>query len=346
MNNLPRQKLCEVISKYGQSLCDEPKQCEALLRDLCGQYSGEIFVLMSALKNGVAKELLSSKKNIPTEMLLARLTKQIHDRLYLAEDAVKWAVESWALALGIIVKIEENHFKVEVKGERKQINQEVVPEVIFVKGGTFKRGERGLFDNRTTITLSNFWMGKYPVTVKEYKAYCNATGNQMPSLPSWNQGESFPIILVCWYEAVTYCAWLSQITGLKFRLPTEAEWEFAARGGLKSNQFKWAGSNNPNFVAWFDKNSGSSSHPVGEKQPNELGIFDMSGNVSEWCFDWYGEYSPEPETNPKGPKAGENKVVRGGSWKHIDNKSKIFTRDFFWLASKYDHLGFRVLREQ
>ncbi len=211
----------------------------------------------------------------------------------------------------------------------KQIDLSVVPELIFVEGGTCKMGRGGLFDNRKAITLNNFSIGKYPVTVKEYKAYCRATGKQMLSLPNWNLGKNFPMIMVCWYEAIAYCEWLSKITNSRFRLPTEAEWEFAARGGLNSNQYKWAGSNNPNLVAWFDKNS-NSTHPVGEKQPNELGIFDMSGNVFEWCFDWLD---------------AENKVIRGGSWKHIASKSKVFETDYFWPGSKFDDLGFRVARD-
>ncbi len=139
----------------------------------------------------------------------------------------------------------KSNVQTKVPEKSKQIDLADVPKLIFVEGGTFKMGRGGLFDNSKTVTLSNFSIGKYPVTVKEYKAYCRATGKQIPSLPDWNLGENFPMIMVCWYEAIAYCEWLSQITNSHFRLPTEAEWEFAARGGLNSNQYKWAGSNNP-----------------------------------------------------------------------------------------------------
>jgi formylglycine-generating enzyme len=132
-----------------------------------------------------------------------------------------------------------------------------------------------------------------------------------------NQSEyNHPVIHVSWNDASEYCNWLSLKTGKSYRLPTEAEWEYAAKGGSQSRGYTYSGSNNAGDVAWCMENSGNETHPVGQKQPNELGIYDMTGNVWEWCSDWYGKdyYAGSPSNNPKGPSTGWNRVYRGGSW--------------------------------
>ena len=130
--------------------------------------------------------------------------------------------------------------------------------------------------------------------------------------------------------------------GFMFDLPTEAEWEFAARGGNNSKGFKYAGSNNLGDVAWFDNNSGSHTHPVGEKAPNELGLYDMSGNVWEWCQDWHGNYPTEMSVNPKGPNSGSNRVRRGGSWCHGESRCAVSDRRSSSPSDRYCDLGFRL----
>jgi len=162
------------------------------------------------------------------------------------------------------------------------------------------------------VTLSSFWLGKYPVTFEEYDRFCDATDREKPDDEGWGLGRR-PVINVSWDDAQGYCQWLSRQTGKTYRLPTEAEWEFAARGGILSKGFQYAGSNDLGEVAWHKKNSGKKSQLVGEKKPNELGLHDMSGNVSEWCGDWYEDYSTGTQTNPKGPTKGTERVFRSGS---------------------------------
>ena len=138
----------------------------------------------------------------------------------------------------------------------------------------------------------------------------------MGSNPSYWKGPKLPVEYVSWYDCQEFIKKLNALTGQNFRLPTEAEWEYAARGGSKSQGYEYSGSNNLDDVAWYDSNSGDKTHDVATKKPNELGLFDMSGNVLEWCQDWYGRdyYSSSPSSNPTGPASGSYRVQRGGSW--------------------------------
>lgn len=138
----------------------------------------------------------------------------------------------------------------------------------------------------------------------------------MGSNPSYWKGDNLPVESVSWDDCQEFIRKLNSMTGQNFRLPTEAEWEFACRGGNNSRGYKYSGSNYIDNVAWYRDNSGEKTHPVATKSPNELGIYDMSGNVWEWCADWYGDYSSGAPTNPKGPYDGSNRVDRGGSWNY------------------------------
>ena len=198
------------------------------------------------------------------------------------------------------------------------------------------------------MRVGDFSIGKYEVTKAQFVAFLNATVNDLSidgvnvsyqqqlifelskrSRVTFENGnfiivdgkEDDPVNEVSWYGANAYCRWLSQQTGRTFRLPTEAEWEYAARGGSQGKPTKYSGGDNINDVAWYRDNANSQTHPVGTKQANELGIYDMSGNVLEWCSDWYGDeayYQTLKDqgvvTNPKGPESGTARVLRGGSW--------------------------------
>ena len=193
--------------------------------------------------------------------------------------------------------------------------QNLVANMVSVDGGTFTMGgtsEQGsdAYDDEKPVhqvTLSSFSIGKYEVTQEEWEAV-------MGSNPSKFKGARCPVEQVSWEDCQEFIRKLNQLTGKRFRLPTEAEWEYAARGGNKSRGYKYAGGDNLNGVAWYTGNRGSSTHPVGQKSPNELGLYDMSGNVREWCQDWYGSYSSNSQTNPVGPNSGSSRVRRGGSW--------------------------------
>jgi len=229
--------------------------------------------------------------------------------------------------------------------------------MVAVKGGTFQMGSNnGNADEKPvhSVTLSNYYIGKYEVTQKQWK-------DVMGKNPSYFKGRNLPVEQVSWNDVQEFLRKLNQITGKHYRLPTEAEWEYAARGGAQSSGYQYSGSDNTNKVAWYGKNSGNKllsgdwkrskiksnnckTHTVGTKKPNELGIYNMSGNVWEWCNDWYNKtyYKESPKINPKGPSSGVNQVIRGGSW----NDDAVYCRVAFrssWYPAKGNYfIGFRL----
>lgn len=227
------------------------------------------------------------------------------------------------------------------------------PEMISVEGGTFTMGDEWMLgdeDEQPTheVTLKNFKIGKTEVTVAQYRAFCNATGKAMPETPDWGWKDNFPIVNVSWHDAVAYCDWLSEKLGGLYRLPTEAEWEYAARGGNKSSGYKYSGSQSLYSVGWANDNADGRAHAVASKKTNELGIYDMSGNVWEWCMDWYDSeyYANSPNNNPRGPRSGSYRVMRGGSWYSSATDSRVAFRNSGDPSLRYSTLGFRVVLSQ
>ena len=211
---------------------------------------------------------------------------------------------------------EEKSFKTLEEPNQSFTVNGVTFTMIAVEGGTFQMGatsEQGSDadgDEKPvhTVTLSDYYIGETEVTQELWKAV-------MGSNPSIFSGyPQRPVELVSWNDCQEFITKLNELTGENFRLPTEAEWEYAASGGNKSQGYKYSGSNTIGNVAWYDDNSSSTTHDVKTKQANELGIYDMSGNVYEWCQDWYGSYSSGSQTNPTGPSSGSDRVHRGGSW--------------------------------
>lgn len=213
-----------------------------------------------------------------------------------------------------------------------------------VKGGTFtmgatsEQGSDAISDESPThqVTLSSFMIGKYEVTQALWTAV-------MGSNPSSFSGDDLPVEKVSWTDCKTFITKLNSLTGLNFRLPTEAEWEYAARGGNMSQGYKYSGSDNIADVAWYSSNSSSTTHAVGTKQPNELGLYDMSGNVYEWCSDWYGSYSSSSQTNPTGVTSGSYHVLRGGGWVDDDNSCRVSRRDYCSPGFTSNSLGLRLV---
>ena len=160
------------------------------------------------------------------------------------------------------------------------------------------------------VTLNDYYIGETQVTQELWKAV-------MGDNPSCWKGDNLPVERVSWIDCQEFIKQLNKETGMTFRLPTEAEWEFAARGGRKSQGFRYAGGNDIDEVAWYDGNSGNKTHPVKQKRGNELGLYDMSGNVWEWCQDWWQSYPSSSQTNPTGPSEGSRRVRRGGSWDDV-----------------------------
>jgi formylglycine-generating enzyme required for sulfatase activity len=197
-----------------------------------------------------------------------------------------------------------------------------------------------------TVTLSTYYIGETEVTQELWKAV-------MGDNPSYFKSGSLkrPVEQVSWEDCQTFIRKLNELTGKKFRLPTEAEWEFAARGGTKSAGYKYSGSNDINAVAWYDVNAydkgknspGYGTHVVKTKKPNELGIYDMSGNVWEWCSDWYGDYTSATQTNPQGAPSGSARVNRGGSWYNLAGNCRSSYRGYSPPDYRNDDLGLRLV---
>lgn len=274
------------------------------------------------------------------------------------------------------------------------------PNMVLVEGGSFMMGRNNASDKikgaefqnespRHEVKLRSFYIGKYELTVKEYKEFVQSTGRQMPPQPDsswfaehpdtkifyplsktqwWGWKDDLPMHNITWFDAVEYCNWLSEKEGLKkvytfvsknevswdltangYRLPTEAEWEYAARGGKLSKGYNFSGSNNIDEVAWYDNTTRfKGPAKIGTKTPNELGIFDMSGNVWEWCNDYFTSnyYSKSPKENPPGPGGNIYRVLRGGSWHYRADYARIANRDGPMAGFTNYNYGFRLTKNQ
>ena len=236
--------------------------------------------------------------------------------------------------------------KCEYKGEHPDILAEIMRNMVYVEGGTFTMGATAEQKKTTksekpthSVTLSSFYIGKYEVTQSLWKAV-------MGSNPSHFEGDNLPVENVSWNDCQTFLRKLNAMTGKNFRLPTEAEWEFSARGGNWSRGYQYSGSNVLSDVAWYYDNSGSKTHNVGTKAPNELGIYDMSGNVWEWCQDRKGSYSSSAQTNPKGPSSGSLRVFRGGSWFDFAGSCRVALRSSNAPGISYYFFGLRLALSQ
>ena len=211
-----------------------------------------------------------------------------------------------------------------------------------VEGGTFTMGATSEMsepdsDEKPThqVTLSSYFIGETEVTQALWQA---VMGNN----PSYFKGDDLPVERVGWDDCQTFINKLNNLTGQRFRLPTEAEWEFAARGGNRSNHTQYSGSGSLDEVAWYDGNSGNKTHPVKTKKTNELGVYDMSGNVWEWCQDWYGSYSSSSQYNPTGPSSESRRVHRGGSWIIAARGCRSSYRRGRTPDYRFDDLGLRL----
>ena len=251
-----------------------------------------------------------------------------------------------------------------------------LPAMEFVERGSFVMGNPSGYarlytsPTRPVELTYDFHIGRYEVTFAEYDSFCAATGRQLPPDEGWGRG-SRPVINVTWWDAVEYCNWLSEREGLPcayddygylldsngqettdistvvgYRLPTDAEWEYAARAGSKNRGYSYSGSDDIGEVGWFEKNSQSITHEVGKKKTNELGLYDMSGNVWEWCSDWYADdyFGQSPNLNPYNDSIDLERVMRGGSFGDVETLATVYERQYYQpSAASYD-LGFRICR--
>ncbi len=221
--------------------------------------------------------------------------------------------------------------------------------MILVKGGTFMMGAtdedtyaRPWEKPAHEVTLSDYYIGEVEVTQALWRAVMNNNPSWFTSSNGYGTDLTRPVERVTYSNCKSFITKLNQLTGKSFRLPTEAEWEFAARGGTQSRGYLYSGSDDVNEVAWCKGNAEDKTHPVASKVANELGIYDMSGNVDEWVSDWYDLYTDEPQTNPQGPATGSYRITRGGSWDQAFRSCRVTYRYDALVTTNSNHVGLRI----
>ena len=224
-----------------------------------------------------------------------------------------------------------------------QAVQELIENMVYVEGGTFTMGddsapnvdqlEREKPEHQ--VTVSPFFICRYEVTQELWDAVMGSNFARV-------KGAKLPVSKICWDECQGFILKLVLMTGINFRLPTEAEWEFAARGGNLSRHTKYSGSNHVDSVAWYAYNSSEKLHFVGQKAPNELGLYDMNGNVWEWCYDYYGRYESAPQTDPRGIENSSTNVIRGGCYNDRPENCCVTTRLGVSPAMQFPYIGLRL----
>ena len=236
---------------------------------------------------------------------------------------------------------------------RVEVPNGPVVEMVFVEGGRFTMGSndsKGVANQyewtrpEHEVSVGGYYIGRYEVT----QGLWGAVMGENPS--NFRGSEGLPVEGVSWVEAQEFCMLLSQMTGRRFRLPTEAEWEFAARGGNveqkgEDNAFAGCSRNVLDNYAWYCVNSEGRTHEVGSRQPNGLGLYDMSGNVAEWCGDWMGDYTEASQSNPHGPQTGDSRVVRGGHYYSTSSSCAVFDRGWYVPTGRTEYYGLRLVME-
>ena len=375
LNERVREQLTELVKTHGVDILDQPDKIETLLKTSFGESGTEIMAIVTALREGFLRELLRSEDSSTQTAAIEGFSRRLRKNCSMDEEAASWATESIALALGKLTPAETEFSGI------KTTNGD---ELVYVEGGSFVMGdtwgdgadvERPA--HRVNITY-DLYVGKYPVTFGEYDRFCMETGATEPEDEGLGRGRR-PVINVNWFQATWYCNWLSEKEGLPpayyedgslldengkktndiarvrgYRLLSEAEWEYAARGGRESRGHKYSGSDDPSLVAWFDEKPSEAptdlskakrlvAHEVGMKMPNELGLYDMSGSVWEWCSDRFDDYAGSEQTNPHSISEG-GRVIRGGCWFRPAELTRIAHREELSPIEIHNGVSFRICR--
>lgn len=318
---------------------------------------GQVKYNLAVFTKNYQEGVIDNKGNIVLEGKYEKVTIQSADLFIVRQNGVRKIVNRDGLSVSDRIAGNDTDYY-------KEANY------VYVEGGTFMMGctkeqEADCDDDEKPahkVIINSFYMSKYEVTNKEFVRFLNDKGNQEEGGVKWLQVEiskieeikgrfftkkgyeEYPVVSISWYAATAYARWLSEKTGKQFKLPSEAAWEYAARGGKKSKGYKYAGSNNLGEVAWYDANSGYDTHPIGQKKANELGIFDMSGNVFEWCEDtWHEDYKNAPADGSTWISGnGSFRVLRGGSWRNNAMHCRVSYRYNINPDYRYGNYGFRL----
>ena len=287
---------------------------------------------------------LPAKAEVYIDSKKVGITPLLESNLLIGKHHYSLFRKGYDVISGYIEILDRERTNISVKLNKSQSNRtftvcNVSFKMICVEGGTFQMGDKSdNLNNRDTVhqvTLLPYYIGETEVTQELWEA---VMGNN----PSKTKGPKKPIYQITWNDCKKFIKKLNQMTGQRFRIPTEAEWEYAARGGSKSKGYKYSGSNNINDVAWIDSNSGMLIHDVKTKKPNELGLYDMSGNAMEWCYDLYADYSSSAQFNPMGASSGVLRVVRGGSINGNESISSVYLRVYMRPNDRLVSIGLRL----
>jgi formylglycine-generating enzyme required for sulfatase activity len=358
----------QAVQEHGMKILEDSRGCKSALADYAhGEYGGEIRLLTTVLEAGFYQEF-ASNKNHDTDLVRSKFLRRLYTHYSLDETKATEMVDFLLGTMGIVVvkkpvlvQQSVSSAAMNVSTSSAAIHTGAVPAgFVRIEGGTFMMGSNSGESYEKPVhqvTISKaFYMGKHEVTQNEWVEV-------MGSNPSYFKGDSLPVEQVSWFDAVEYCNKRSIKEGLTpayrgsensitcnfrasgFRLPTEAEWEFAAKGGTQEYlTTEYAGSNSADVVGWYGDNSEDKTHNVGTKQANSLGLYDMSGNVFEWCWDWYGVYSGRAQTNPLGAASGSSRVLRGGSWYSYAQYLRSACRSVNTPSIRHGDIGFRLVR--
>jgi formylglycine-generating enzyme required for sulfatase activity len=464
MSDIPRETLIQIVSRFGPQVCEDPRRCEALLRDLCGSHKKEINALIAAIRSDFIEELRACKQTALQKVVIERSIKQLHDDTGIVIELARWSIDSWSLALGLLTQSEAKYqfrcpscgtagnnkypisgkrvicpncrarvrvssdgqnFSLESKNStsnntrvekpsrvkshsstgqlrpttldrneqlRSRFREIIANGVILeedreeisnlrLKLGITIQQSRAIFDQVKTVasitdsllssTIKNslgmtmklilptkflmgagqelhqvtltkpFYLGIYQVTQEQYQ-------HVMGYNPSHFVGVRNPVDSVTWEKAAEFCRLLSETPSEKaaghfYRLPTEAEWECACRAGTKTAYSFGESVSELSNHGWFNVNAGFTTHAVGAKQPNPFGLFDMHGNVWEWCSNFFGQYTRGSLTDPTGPTQGLKRVIRGGCWSSTATNCQSSSRCGVIRSYRSNYLGFRLL---
>lgn len=292
----------KLIAEHGSGILEQEKRLLAILADLHFDEKRNRYLIELSLRDGIPKKLmdLNNADVANNDHKINSIKHFFKAQFFLEEGAVKLVFDCWVEA----IKLTMESFTENING--------VNFKMIAINGGTFLMGSNDGEDDEKpvhSVTVSDFYIGENPVTQEQWVAVMGYNHSNI-------KGDDLPVEGVSWDEIQDFLAKLNAKTGKAYRLPTEAEWEYAGSGG-ENNHTKWAGTNTESSLgnfAWYYDNSNLTTHTVGTKQPNQLGLYDMSGNVWEWCNDWYGAdyFANSSQNNPKGASTGTHRVLRGG----------------------------------
>jgi formylglycine-generating enzyme required for sulfatase activity len=320
-------KLYLIIEKHGLSLIKDQSRCEALIRDYCIATPQELYLLLLALKNQIPLQLIEGKKKLP--LTVKKLALKLQNKYSIKDDAAKNCVEHWVAGLGLISQIPQMPSPVKIN-----LEMVLIPAGKFMMGSPLFEKGRNELEKQHEVTLTNsFYMGKYQVTQEQWESLMGKN----PSTRT--RGGKLPVTDVSWEDCQEFINKLNAKTKRDYRLPTEAEWEYACRAGT-TTAYSYGDlltMNDANFL-------GDGIKAVGSYKPNAFGLFDMHGNVWEWCSDWYGFYPEGPATDPKGPATGGRRVLRGGSFSSIGLETRSSFRSDNSPSFRFFLNGFRLVR--